>query len=82
MILVLIDFDGVIIDSKKQSLEIFKKCLQKFHNCNNYKLINNLYNKADGFGLLSISKFLGNFLIVTIWYIINFSLLNGEKFIK
>jgi hypothetical protein len=61
MILVLIDFDGVIIDSKKQSLEIFKKCLQKFHNCNNYKLINNLYNKADGFDLLSISKFLGNF---------------------
>ena len=33
MILVLIDFDGVIVDTKKNSFDIFKRCLEKFQNC-------------------------------------------------
>lgn len=61
MILVLIDFDGVIVDTKKNSFDIFKKCLEKFQNCNNSKLIQNLYNQANGLNLLSISKLLGNY---------------------
>ena len=61
MILVLIDFDGVIVDTKKNSFDIFVKCLNKLQNCKNLKLIKNLYNKADGLDLLSISKLLGNF---------------------
>ena len=61
MILVLIDFDGVIVDTKKNSFDIFKKSLEKLQNCKNFKLIKNLYNQADGLNLLSISKLLGNF---------------------
>ena len=61
MILVLIDFDGVIVDTKKKSFDIFKKSLEKLQNCKNFRLIKNLYNQADGLNLLSISKLLGNF---------------------
>lgn len=61
MILVLIDFDGVIVDTKKNSFDIFKKCLENFQNCKNLKLIKNLYNEANGLNLLSISKLLGNY---------------------
>ena len=43
MILVLIDFDGVIVDTKKNSFDIFKRCLENFQNCKNLKLIKNLY---------------------------------------
>jgi len=61
MILVLIDFDGVIVDTKKNSFDIFKRCLENFQNCKNLKLIKNLYNKANGLNLLSISKLLGHY---------------------
>ena len=61
MILVLIDFDGVIVDTKKNSFDIFKKSLEKLQNCKNFELIKDLYNQADGLNLLSISKLLGNF---------------------
>lgn len=61
MILVLIDFDGVIVDTKKNSFDIFKRCLENFQNCKNLKLIKNLYNKANGLNLLSISKLLGRY---------------------
>tara|TARA_Y100000590_G_scaffold102738_1_gene116780 strand:+ start:386 stop:1678 length:1293 start_codon:yes stop_codon:yes gene_type:complete len=60
MILVLIDFDGVIVDTKKNSFDIFKRCLENFQNCKNLKLIKNLYNKTNGLNLLSISKLLGH----------------------
>ena len=61
MILVLIDFDGVIVDTKKHSFDIFKRCLENFQNCKNLKLIKNLYNKANGLNLLSISQLLGRY---------------------
>lgn len=61
MILILIDFDGVIIDTKEKSYQIFNRCLKKIQKCKNVGLINKLYNKADGLSLLSISKLLAKF---------------------
>jgi hypothetical protein len=61
MILVLLDFDGVIVDTQKKSYEIFSRCLNKIESCNNIKLINILYNRANGLNLLSISKFLESY---------------------
>mgnify|MGYP001167504161 CR=1 FL=1 len=61
MILLLIDFDGVILDTKKISFDIFSKCLKKLQNCKDLKLIKKLYKKSDGFDLLTISKLLANY---------------------
>ena len=60
MILILIDFDGVIVDTKKNSFDIFKECLEKLVKCKNLKFIKKLYKQLDGLNLLTISKFLGN----------------------
>ena len=61
MILVLLDFDGVIIDTKKKSYEIFSRCLYKIESCNDIKLIKILYQRANGLNLLSISKLLESY---------------------
>ena len=61
MILVLIDFDGVIVDTKKKSKIIFTKCLRKIKRCKDNNLINYLYKKVDGLDILAISKYLGNY---------------------
>ena len=45
----------------KNSFDIFKRCLEKFQSCKNSKLIQILYNKANGLNLLSISKLLGEY---------------------
>lgn len=61
MILLLLDFDGVIVDTKKKSYEIFSRCLNKIESCSNTKLINILYKRANGLNLLSISKLLESY---------------------
>lgn len=59
--IVLIDFDGVIIDTKKNSFDVFSNCIKNTQNYNNPKVIRSLYNKVNGLDLISISKFLGKY---------------------
>ena len=82
MILVLIDFDGVIVDTKKNSFDIFKRCLEKFKNFKNLKLIKNLYNKANGLNLLSISKLLGHYYKTDYVKFYKFFILEWDKVYK
>ena len=59
MILLTLDFDGVLVDTKNVSREIFIICLKKF---SNYKSLNLIYPKlykiCDGLNLDQISSVL------------------------